>query len=109
VQTALFYDPCFADAARAVCVGCPVRLDCLHEAFNVEQRDGDDIYGMFGGLTPAERIERLDVLVVLCGTKEGYRRHLARDETACDDCKGAHAADRAERRRRARSQLAVSA
>lgn len=41
------------DEPRAVCVGCPVRQDCLN--FTLELDDLDDKWGMFGGMTPGER------------------------------------------------------
>lgn len=45
----------FYDKARAVCINCPVRDQCLTFAFEERQ-----FYGMWGGLTPIERrrIER---------------------------------------------------
>jgi len=39
-----------ADAAKAVCAGCPVREACLE--FALENRPAD---GVWGGLTPMER------------------------------------------------------
>lgn len=44
--------------AKRVCSGCPVRLECLASA--IEHERGLSIgyrYGVWGGLTPAERIE----------------------------------------------------
>ena len=43
--------------ARAVCLSCPVREECLTHALNEKER-----FGMWGGLTPIERrrIERKD-------------------------------------------------
>lgn len=39
--------------ARAICDVCPVKNSCLDMAIVYE--DTDDKWGMFGGLTPAER------------------------------------------------------
>ncbi len=38
------------DAARRVCAGCPVRLECLDHAL-----DGGIRHGLWGGLSPSER------------------------------------------------------
>lgn len=38
------------DAARSVCNTCPVKVDCLEFALEV-----DDRHGMWGGLSPQER------------------------------------------------------
>jgi WhiB family transcriptional regulator, redox-sensing transcriptional regulator len=38
--------------AKAVCASCPVAEDCLAYAFETKQGDG-----IWGGLTPAERIK----------------------------------------------------
>jgi WhiB family transcriptional regulator, redox-sensing transcriptional regulator len=40
------------DAAKAVCVGCPVVPYCLEHAIAVPER-----YGVWGGLTPHERAQ----------------------------------------------------
>ncbi len=39
-----------AELAKAICAGCPVRLECLEFALTTNQP-----YGIFGGLTEAER------------------------------------------------------
>lgn len=38
------------DAARAICIRCPVRQQCLDHAFAHDERDG-----VWGGLAPKER------------------------------------------------------
>lgn len=45
-------DPRAVDAARAVCGGCSVREECLRGALR-----RDEQFGMWGGLTRAERVE----------------------------------------------------
>lgn len=54
VDPALFYpevaDRPTAAAARAVCAGCPVRLECLAYAL----RNGEE-YGIWGGTTERDR------------------------------------------------------
>jgi WhiB family redox-sensing transcriptional regulator len=37
-------------AAKRVCAGCPVRVECLAEALRVDER-----HGVWGGTSPAER------------------------------------------------------
>jgi WhiB family transcriptional regulator, redox-sensing transcriptional regulator len=49
--------PATAEAAKAICVGCPVTGDCLDFAFHTI-RAGQDLTGIYGGLTPAERATR---------------------------------------------------
>lgn len=39
--------------AKRICESCSVRQDCLQYAISYES----DLYGMFGGMTPAERYE----------------------------------------------------
>jgi WhiB family transcriptional regulator, redox-sensing transcriptional regulator len=56
------YDPssdpaATADAAKAVCAGCPVTGDCLDFAFHT-MRASQDLTGIYGGLTPDERATR---------------------------------------------------
>lgn len=41
--------------ARAVCMACPVRLDCLAYAIEMESHVRAERQGMWGGTTPAER------------------------------------------------------
>ena len=43
------------DIAKAICNECPVWRDCLNMVLPFE--DALDKWGMFGGLTPAERRE----------------------------------------------------
>jgi WhiB family transcriptional regulator, redox-sensing transcriptional regulator len=49
--------PATAEAAKAICVGCPVTGDCLGFAFQT-MRARQDLTGIYGGLTPAERAAR---------------------------------------------------
>jgi WhiB family transcriptional regulator, redox-sensing transcriptional regulator len=49
--------PATAEAAKAVCVGCPVTGDCLSFALET-MRASQDLTGIYGGLTPAERATR---------------------------------------------------
>lgn len=47
------------EAAREVCHGCPVQVECLDVAMTTEgSRSGGARFGMRGGLTPAERATR---------------------------------------------------
>lgn len=49
--------PATAEAAKAVCAGCPVTGDCLDFAFHT-MRASQDLTGIYGGLTPDERATR---------------------------------------------------
>ncbi|MDQ2708516.1 MAG: WhiB family transcriptional regulator [Actinomycetota bacterium] len=57
VDAALFFPEPGANptAARRVCAVCPVRTQCLTDAFDRR----DIAYGVLGGLTPRERRELL--------------------------------------------------
>jgi WhiB family redox-sensing transcriptional regulator len=46
-----------AEAAKAICAGCPVTDDCLSFALATFSRR-DDRTGIYGGLTPSERAQR---------------------------------------------------
>jgi WhiB family redox-sensing transcriptional regulator len=48
------HPPTTAEAAKAVCAGCPVTGDCLDFALGT-MRASQDLTGIYGGLTPAER------------------------------------------------------
>jgi WhiB family redox-sensing transcriptional regulator len=93
-----------ADAAVAVCAACPVAAECLVDNLK-------ELHGVFGGLTPDERIavrrgrpvrtrrrtgERPDGS--LCGTTRGHSRHQSAGEPPCANCKAAKAARRRETR-----------
>jgi WhiB family transcriptional regulator, redox-sensing transcriptional regulator len=49
--------PTTAEAAKTVCAGCPVTGDCLGFALGT-MRASQDLTGIYGGLTPAERATR---------------------------------------------------
>src|SRR4051812_43208920 len=82
-----------ADNAVAVCGACPVAAECLVENLK-------EMHGVFGGLTPDERIpvrrgrpvrtrrrtgERPDGS--LCETPRGLSRHESAGEPPCANCK----------------------
>jgi WhiB family transcriptional regulator, redox-sensing transcriptional regulator len=48
--------PAKAEAAKGVCAGCTVRDACLN--FALERPAAEDVTGVYGGLTPAERLTR---------------------------------------------------
>ena len=47
-----------AATAKAICSACPVRRDCLEDtlAYEAGGFDGGGRYGIFGGLSPKERM-----------------------------------------------------
>lgn len=48
-----------AAEARAICLTCPVRFECLEDQLAYEARSNlskDFMFGIFGGLTPTERL-----------------------------------------------------
>lgn len=52
VDTEIFFDgdPAAVETAKSLCSVCPARTACLEQAMRNGER-----YGIFGGLTPAER------------------------------------------------------
>lgn len=95
--------------AVAICATCPVRAECLEEALAYEI-GRHDRFGMWGGLTPAERTREADrreaagipvprrrARQAQCGTSSGYHRHHRRREPACQPCKDAHAEEHRRR------------
>lgn len=49
------YDEDDSQFALTVCGACPVRQQCLDEAIEIEEDAVTRRYGIFGGMTPAER------------------------------------------------------
>lgn len=103
------------DVTAADCTGCPVRLDCLRDAVELERTDPrEGITTVRGGITPAARIRlyqharRVGLLDPVrrpraeCNTPAGYRAHRRDGEDACPDCKAANARHAADLRHRAR-------
>jgi hypothetical protein len=90
------------DRAKSVCGRCPVRVECLDMARRAE--DGSR-YGIYGGLTPAERTElvgsepRTGRLPAPCGTRSAHSRHVKKGEPIDDACRAAKRED--DRRYRA--------
>ena len=46
------------EAARAVCAGCPVIEDCRAMTDRAERGLSSDVFGVFAGETPHERVRR---------------------------------------------------
>jgi WhiB family transcriptional regulator, redox-sensing transcriptional regulator len=87
-----------ANQAKQVCVGCPVRHDCLEWGlYDIGYKEA----GIVGGTTPKERsrirklrrarMTRQRKATAECGTDSGYYRHHRYGEPACDACTTAHA------------------
>jgi hypothetical protein len=77
---------------RRVCAACPIRQECLQRALDLREP-----WGMWGGLTPAERERRLDPATSRrgthrhrqpCGTPAAARRHQRLGEK-CAVCRTA--------------------
>lgn len=82
-----------AAKAKAICAGCPVRVQCLADANAVR-----DEHGVRGGLTARERKDGRPAYIAKCGTRSGYGRHRRLGEVPCADCRKANS--NSERKRR---------
>lgn len=88
------------DDAKAVCMSCPVRVECLEFALqNVEK------FGIWGGISERERrrLRRERGISETrprppCGTTAGYSAHGRYREDACQACKDALAVYQLHRR-----------
>lgn len=95
--------------AKRLCESCPVVADCLQWA-----KDEGFEYGVFGGMTADERRGSRRVPrprgyaagEIDHGTNAGYKAHQRRRETACEDCKDAHARYQFDRKRQQREYAA---
>ena len=96
-----------ARAAKAVCMGCPVRQRCLDYAIAHNER-----HGVWGGTTPDERrvIRRsaglVKVIDTACPSHAAIRRHDLAGEPRCDECLAFRRAKDAERKARNRRRAA---
>jgi WhiB family redox-sensing transcriptional regulator len=105
---ALFVQGAEQNAAKRICDPCPVRLECLAEALQHRLE-----WGVWGGLTERERrlllgrnpqVRDWEVWLRdrearqgqrrrergVCGTADGYQRHLMARVPVCDPCWAAH-------------------
>jgi hypothetical protein len=93
-------DPVDHIEARALCMGCPMLLEC-HDRRMAAHRNQYSTYGPTGtwaGQLVGPRIAK-------CGTDSGYFHHRrALKEEACDRCKAAHS--QAERQRTSEGRAA---
>ena len=81
------------DAAKRVCMSCPVRAECLEFALVEVVK-----HGIFGGTSERERrrLHRERGISETrprppCGTTEGYSAHQRYGEDTCQACRDAHA------------------
>ena len=81
------------DAAKRVCMSCPVRAECLEFALVEVVK-----HGIFGGTSERERrrLRRERGISETrprppCGTTEGYNAHIRYREDTCQPCRDAHA------------------
>lgn len=89
---------------KPICMGCPVKDDCLDHA--LAERE---YYGIWGGLGRHERrqvaLERHIAtparprVTAPCGTEAGFKRHRRAGEDACRACLEANAAAKQQRTR----------
>lgn len=86
------------EQARAVCIGCPVQVQCGRLGLELLNRDSVD--GMYGGMTPdqlrevARAVARPARKVARRGTRSCYIRQCGHPE-----CRAANARYEAARRR----------
>jgi hypothetical protein len=87
------------ERARAVCIGCPVQVQCGRLGLELLNRDSVD--GMYGGMEPdrlrsvARAIARSARKVARHGSRPGYVRGCR-----CRPCRNANAAYESARRKR---------
>lgn len=68
----------YEEAREILCMKCPVRIQCLEEAFRIEESTPDLRYGLWGSLTPDERKDwhsiwkNTDAETVLTFMNRGY-------------------------------------
>jgi Transcription factor WhiB len=90
----------FYERGRAVCVTCPVQVECGRHG--LELLNADSIDGMYGGMTPdelrvvARKIARSARKVAAHGSRARYVNYKCR----CPPCRAANASDEADRRLR---------
>ncbi|MFI1723887.1 histone-like nucleoid-structuring protein Lsr2 [Streptomyces sp. NPDC020489] len=84
----LFFSRSAADRANAVaiCHDCPVRAECLYEQLQYETADGR--YGVFGGLTAADRQHLPALPASPTAALTVLRQHLAEQTPAAPDQRG---------------------
>jgi hypothetical protein len=91
--------PAEIQAAKALCVGCPVAVTCLQDAL-----DRREAWGIWGGLDPKERAEYAKKLgaelptIVRHGERARYVGTKSTPGCRCDLCRRAHATYEHERR-----------
>lgn len=98
------------DAAKAICLRCEVRDECL--AYALDHQLDDDEDGLWGGTTPRQRRKMRSGAVkrkprpISHGTPGGARTHARRGEKVCDACRAAKAIEAAEFKARHRGAVA---
>lgn len=109
--TAMFYPETGEGVRRAIalCLGCPVRDDCLEHALTFPE-----LFGVWGGMSEKARKklrrdrglsrQRGPRVRPQCGTTAGYGQHRYRGEEVCAACNEARLAYESTRRRWVRRQ-----
>lgn len=77
---------------KEMCGHCPVKVECLSFADEMEGSSYKDTWGIYGGLTSSERIARRAAKqrpTPPCNRALGraYNRHLKRGEAPCAPCR----------------------
>lgn len=104
--------------AKAICQRCPVLAECAREVatWPSSRRDvgmvaagrywraGPDQYERSGTHVPRKRLKPL--MPIDHGSARGYRTHIERKQTACDDCLEANAVYQRARRANKRAVAA---
>lgn len=92
------------EPGKAICRGCPVRAHCLGDELDFEFTlpGGSQLYGLYGGLTPTERLPLLKPAgtdrskdCADCGQK--FSRPSRSRRTRCPDCAITRRRDNARR------------
>lgn len=97
---------------KELCSHCPVQQECLAFADEFEGASYKDTWGIYGGLTARERIERRAARMVKTPncrrvSFRAWDRHVAKNEPPCELCAGWRARREADQVRWAEARAMV--